>query len=91
VRRRTLLAGAVASALLLGAAGPAAPPDHPVRFIKVDALKTLLDQKVRVDVIDVRAAAQFAELHIDGARSIPLRSVEERAAEISKTGRVVFY
>lgn len=89
--RRALLTGAVASALLLGAAAPAAPPDFPVRFIKVDALKALLDKGARVDVIDVRASAQYAEIHINGARSIPLRAVEERAGEISKTGRVVFY
>ena len=89
--RRALVVAAVASALLLGAAGPAAPPDYPVRYIKVDALKGLLDKSVRVDVIDVRASAQFGEVHIDGARSMPLRTIPERVGEISKTGRVVFY
>jgi rhodanese-like protein len=91
VRRRALLTVSVAGALLLGAAGPAAPPDYPVTFIKVDTLKALKDKGTTVDVIDVRAPAQFAEMHIDGARSIPLGTVTARAGEISKTGRVVLY
>ena len=91
MRRRLLLTAAVAGALLLGAAQPAAPPDYPVKLIKVDDLRALLDKREKVDVIDVRAPAQYTEMHIDGARSIPLRTVDARAEEISKTGRVVFY
>jgi rhodanese-related sulfurtransferase len=83
----TLVAGGV---LLLGAA-PAAPPDLPVNFISVDELKLLVDRGARVDVIDVRAWDAYQEMHIKGARSIPVRSVETRAGEISKTGNVVFY
>jgi len=30
-------------------------------------------------------------MHIKGARSMPLRVIEARANEISKTGLVVFY
>jgi hypothetical protein len=30
-------------------------------------------------------------MHIKGARSMPLRSLEARAREISRTGNVVFY
>ena len=91
MRRRALLTVAVAGALLLGAAQPAAPPDYPVKFIKVDALKALVDKREKIDIIDVRANQQYTEMHIDGARSIPLRTVDARADEISKTGRVVFY
>ncbi len=83
----TLVAGGV---LLLGAA-PAAPPDLPVNFISVDELKLLVDRGARVDVIDVRAWDAYQEMHIKGARSIPVRAVETRAGEISKTGNVVFY
>lgn len=89
--RRAFLAAAVCAALLLGAAAPAAPPDYPVRFMKVDALKALLDSRARVDVIDVRGPAQYAELHIAGARSMPLGTVDARAREVPKTGRVVLY
>ena len=83
----TLVTGGV---LLLGAA-PAAPPDAPVSFIKADELKALLDRGTRGDIIDVRAWDAYQEMHIKGARSMPIRSIEARAGEISKTGLVVFY
>jgi len=88
--RALLAVGVTASILLLGAA-PAAPPDAPVNFIKVDELKTLVDQGRRVDLIDVRHWQSYVEMHIKGARSMPLRVIEARANEISKTGLVVFY
>jgi hypothetical protein len=87
---RVLVPTVVAAILLVGAA-PAAPPDYPVTFIKVDDLKAQLDRGVRADVIDVRHWAEFEELHIKGARSMPLRAITERSKEISKTGLVVFY
>lgn len=76
--------------LLLGAA-PAAPPDYPVNFIKVDELKALLDRGTRVDVIDVRTWDAYQEMHIKGARSMPVRALTRRAHEISKVSPVVFY
>ena len=81
----------IAAAVLLIGAAPAAPPDAPVSFIKVDELKAQLDRGTRADVIDVRHWPEYEELHIKGARSIPLRSLTERSKEISKTGLVVFY
>jgi hypothetical protein len=83
----TLIAGGV----LLGSAAPAAPPDAPVNFIKVDELKALVDRGTRADIIDVRTWDAYLEMHIKGARSMPLRAIEARAAEISRTGLVVFY
>jgi rhodanese-like protein len=86
------LVGALAAVgvLLLGAA-PAAPPDAPVNFIHVDELKALLDAGTRADLIDVRSWDAYQEMHIKGARSMPLRAIEGRAREISRTGVVVFY
>jgi hypothetical protein len=81
----------VAGVLVLASAAPAAPPEHPVVFIKVDELKAALDRGEKADIIDVRNWDAYVEMHIRGARSMPLRSVERRAAEISKTGLVVFY
>jgi rhodanese-related sulfurtransferase len=46
---------------------------------------------VAADIIDVRHWPEYVEMHIKGARSMPLRSVPERAGEIPKTGLVVFY
>jgi rhodanese-related sulfurtransferase len=57
----------------------------------VDALKALLDRRVRADIIDVRHWPQYVEMHIKGARSMPLSSVSARAQELPKTGLVVFY
>ena len=79
-----------AGVLLLGAA-PAAPPDRPVKFLHVDELKALVDAGTRVDIIDVRHWDAYVMSHIKGARSMPVRVVADRAGEISKTGRVVFY
>ena len=67
------LVPAVAAAVLLIGAAPAAPPDAPVSFIKVDELKAQLDRGTRAHVIDVRHWPEYEELHIKGARSIPLR------------------
>jgi hypothetical protein len=88
--RKLVMLVAAGGVLLLGAA-PAAPPDVPVSFINVDELRTLLEQGRRVDIIDVRTWDAYQEMHIKGARSMPLRAVESRAFEISKTAPVVFY
>ncbi len=77
--------------MLFASAAPAAPPEYPVSFIKVDELKRVLDGGTNADIIDVRHWEQYVESHIKGARSMPLRVVADRAPEISKTGLVVFY
>jgi hypothetical protein len=81
----------LAAAILLGAAAPASPPDYPVNFIKADELKAALDGGARPDIIDVRNWDAYVEMHIKGARAMPLRAVQSRAREISKTALVVFY
>jgi hypothetical protein len=89
---RRVLIPVVAAIALLGAAQPAAPPDHPVKFIKVDVLKKQLDAGEKVTIFDVRTADAYAELHIKGAKNLPLRQVEARAtAEVPKNSRVVLY
>jgi 3-mercaptopyruvate sulfurtransferase SseA len=92
MRARGALGVVVAAAVLLASAAPAAPPDYPVTFIKVDELKSLLQLGAKAAIIDVRDREAYEASHIQGARSIPLRSVAERAArEIPKNGLVVFY
>ena len=88
---RATLTVVAAVALTFASAAPAAPPEYPVSFIKVDDLKGFLDRGTKADIIDVRHWEQFVESHIKGARSMPLRVVNDRASEISKTGLVVFY
>ena len=89
---RAALVPILAGALLLGAAQPAAPPDYPVKFIKVDDLKSEIDRGEKVAIFDVRTPDAFAELHIKAARNLPLRQVEARATkEVPKATRVVLY
>jgi rhodanese-related sulfurtransferase len=88
--RRSLIVITAAGLLLMGAS-PAAPPDFPVSFVSVDELKRLLDQKIRVDIIDVRIQPEYDALHIRGARGIPLRTLRERASGIARSGPVVLY
>ena len=88
---RRALVPVIASGILLLGAAQAAPPDYPVSYIKVDELKAKLDGGARADVIDVRHWPEYEAMHIKGARSMPLRSISERLAEISKTGLVVLY
>jgi 3-mercaptopyruvate sulfurtransferase SseA len=88
---RRALIGMVAGGVLLAGAAPAAPPESPVTFIKVEELKALLDRGTKADIIDVRHWESYVESHIKGARSMPLRTVPDRAKEISKSALVVFY
>ena len=88
---RMVIMPLVAAGILLLGAAPAAPPDAPVNFIKVEELKALLDRGTKADIIDVRHWDQYVQIHIKGARSMPLRAVPDRAREISKTALVVFY
>ena len=89
MRRGLVPLGVVA--VLLVTAAPAAQPDYPVSFISVDELKATLDRGVKADIIDVRTWDAYVDMHIKGARSMPLRAVPGRAAEIRKTGLAVFY
>ena len=90
IRAVTLVLAFVAGFLLLGAS-PTASPDHPVRFISVVELKELLDRNEPAVIIDVRTRAEYDTLHIEGARSLPLRETRQRAKEVPRTGLVVLY
>ncbi|HYB44675.1 MAG TPA: rhodanese-like domain-containing protein [Candidatus Methylomirabilis sp.] len=86
--------GAVALAvLLLGgvAPAPADDPQVPERYIKVDEAKAFADQNGWVTFIDVRPAAQFADLHIRGAINIPLDDLRARLADVPRNLPVVLY
>jgi rhodanese-related sulfurtransferase len=57
----------------------------------VDQLRALLDAGTQADIVDVRTVEEFEELHIRGARSIPLRTIGPRAVEVPRQGLVVLY
>jgi rhodanese-related sulfurtransferase len=81
---------ALAAVAWLGAA-PAGDPEVPERYISVDEVKALLDAKKRVVLVDVRSKEQFDELHIRGARNLPLRELPRRLDEVPRQDIVVLY
>jgi len=89
---RWLLLIAFAATLIAGVAPvPADDPEVPERYVKVDVIKARLDQNKPVVFIDVRPKPQYEEIHIRGARSIPLHELPRRLAEVPRKGLVVLY
>jgi hypothetical protein len=89
--RRGVLAGALAVALLALGAAPGGDPEVPERYISVAEAKALLDLKKKVLFIDVRPPEQFAELHIAGARNLPLQEMPRRLEAVPRQEFVVLY
>ncbi|HET8575639.1 MAG TPA: rhodanese-like domain-containing protein [Methylomirabilota bacterium] len=89
--RRALAIFLVAAAIVWATPAPADDPEVPEKYIKVDELKALLDAKKRVSIIDVRVKEQYDELHIKGARNIPLRELPTRLTEVPKQEPVALY
>jgi hypothetical protein len=81
----------VATALLWTSAAPGGDPEVPEKYIKVDQVKAMQDAKKRVTIIDVRDKDQYDELHIKGARNVPLRELPTRLTEVPKREPVVHY
>ena len=82
---------AAVAALTWMGAGPADDPEIPEKYLSVDEVKALLDAGRRVVFIDVRSPEQFDELHIRGARNIPLRELPRRLGELSRKDFLVLY
>jgi rhodanese-related sulfurtransferase len=72
-------------------AAPADDPDVPEKYASVDEVKAMLDQKRPISFIDVRPKDQYDELHIRGAKSIPVREMPGRLAEVPRRDLVVLY
>ena len=81
----------VAIALFWVSPAPADDPEVPEKYISVDAVNALLQQKKPVTFIDVRPKDQFDELHIRGAKHIPLTELPSRLASVSKKDFLVLY
>ncbi len=89
--RRMLPVLFIATALFWVGPAPADDPEVPEKYMSVDEAKALLDQKNPLTFIDVRPKDQFDELHIRGARNIPLLDFPGRLAEVSRQGITVLY
>jgi hypothetical protein len=81
---------------LLSAAGasavrPAAGQEPPITFIKVAELNRLLRTGAQVRLVDVRSRQEYLTRHLPGAISVPLDTIEARAAEVPRQGLVVLY
>jgi hypothetical protein len=81
----------VLAALVWLGAAPAGDPEVPEKYMSVDEVKALLDLGKRVVLIDVRSREQFDELHIQGARNVPLRDLPRRLGEVPRQDFVVLY
>jgi len=83
--------GLAATLLAAVTAAPADDPEVPERYVTVDEVKARLDQKKPVVFIDVRPKEQYLATHIRGARSIPLRELPNRLAEVPRKDALVLY
>jgi rhodanese-related sulfurtransferase len=88
---RLLAACLVAVALFWVSPAPADDPEVPEKYISVDEVNALVQQKKPVTFIDVRPKDQFDELHIRGAKNIPLTELPRRLASVSKKDFLVLY
>ena len=69
--------------------GHGAPPSFPVLTIEADRLKTLLDQGLRLVLVDVRSAEEYQKGHIPGARSLSLDEPAEKFRELPQGGALI--
>ena len=91
-RARGLLAALLtAVALSWVGAAPAGDPEVPEKYISVDEARKLLEPSRRTVFVDVRDAEQFSELHIQGARNVPLTELPKRLAELPRQQSLVLY
>ena len=89
---RWLVAAAFAAVALswVGAA-PADDPEVPERYISVDEARKLLEPARHTLFVDVRDREQFDDLHIRGARNVPLTELPKRLAEVPRQQSLVLY
>jgi len=63
----------------------------PVLSVPAPYVKRLLDEGEMLIFIDLRPADEFKRERLPGARSVPLRELLRRYAEVPRTGRVILY
>lgn len=88
---RPFAACLVAVALSWVSPAPADDPEVPEKYMSVDQVNALLQQNKPVTFIDVRPKDQFDQLHIRGARHVPLTELPSRLASLSEQDLLVLY
>ena len=62
-----------------------------VDMVTPERVKYYLDNKETLVIIDLRAANEFQQRRLPGARSIPLKDLEKNLKSIPRAGRVILY
>ena len=65
--------------------------DDDVNTVTAEQVKSLLDARENVILIDLRPDMDFQKGRLPGARSVPLNELEKRFRQIPQSGRVVLY
>lgn len=78
-------------ALAAGAAGAGHETGASYQGFPAEHVKRLLDAGARLIFVDLRPPEEFRQGHLPGARSIPLRELRRRSAEVPRTGHVILY
>lgn len=74
-----------------GSQAPIPGGDIPINYMAVKQVAQLLKDGASVVFVDVRSRQDYLIRHIKGAESIPLESIEVRAAEIPRDRLVILY
>ena len=93
-RATTRIALWIALAVRLGDTPGAVGQDRttpPPQFVTAEEVRALHASGRLVLLVDVRSRAEYEDVHIEGAVSIPLADLERRVAEIPREVPVVLY
>ena len=59
--------------------------------ITAEQVKSILDAREKIVLVDLRPIKDFQKTRLPGARSLPMLELDKRFHEIPKSGRVVLY
>jgi rhodanese-related sulfurtransferase len=59
--------------------------------ITVEQVKSLLDAREKLILVDLRPGGEFQKTRLPSARSLPMKELARRYTEIPRSGRVVLY
>ena len=62
-----------------------------VDMVTPERIKFWIDNKEPLVIIDLRTTKEFQERRLPGARSIPMKDLENQLSSIPRSGRVILY
>jgi rhodanese-related sulfurtransferase len=91
----SVFAGTVIATLLMAVCCPRSEAGHgrddDVDVVTAEQVKFFLDNGEKLVLVDLRPAQEFKQKRLPGARSIPLKELKQRFAEVPRAGRIVLY